>query len=55
MAKTKSPKKLGKSADKLINTTEKDDIELIEEDLAKVSGGAGSFTFKLVPIKTSDF
>jgi bacteriocin-like protein len=39
MAKTKSPKKSDKSADKLIKPTKKEDIELTEEELDKISGG----------------
>jgi hypothetical protein len=39
MAKTKSPKKSDKSSDKLIKTTKKEDIELTEGDLDKISGG----------------
>jgi bacteriocin-like protein len=39
MAKTKTSKKSEKSADKLIKPTKKEDIELTEEELEKISGG----------------
>jgi bacteriocin-like protein len=39
MAKTKTSKKSEKSADKLIKPAKKEDIELTEEELEKISGG----------------
>jgi bacteriocin-like protein len=39
MTKTKTSKKSEKSADKLIKPTKKEDIELTEEELKKISGG----------------
>ena len=39
MPKTKAPKKSEKSPDKLVKTTKREDIELTEEELDKISGG----------------
>jgi hypothetical protein len=40
--KTKIPKRSPESADSLLKTRNKKDIELTEEELGKISGGSGS-------------